>query len=147
MNSNGDINSDCILIITTDFWSPVIKDSFSRWYVLEQNRYIKEQFLIIAFGVFYALPDLRFCLFLKSPYFLLKFKLKSSFKVCSCEIESISCYKLAHFQPHFCTSIKLQKAFSFLIFPGGIEVEHWLKMGQNNLNSHVACGIRLHFYF
>ena len=147
MNSNGDINSECILIIIIDFWSPVIKDSFCRWYVLEQNRYIKEQLLINAFGVFYALPDLRFCLFVKSPHFLLKFKLKGSFKVCSCEIGSISCYKLAHFQPHFCTSIKLQKAFSFLIFPEGIEVEHWLKMGQNNLNSHVACGIRLHFYF
>ena len=38
---------------------------------------------------------------------------------------------LTHFQPmfHFYTIWKHQKTSGFLIFSGGIEVEHWLKMG------------------
>ena len=38
---------------------------------------------------------------------------------------------LTHFQPlfHFYTPWKHKKTFAFLMFSGGIEVEHWLKMG------------------
>ena len=38
---------------------------------------------------------------------------------------------LTHFQPtfHFYTPRKYQKTYGFLMFSGGIEVEHWLKMG------------------
>ena len=38
---------------------------------------------------------------------------------------------LTHFQPmfHFYTPWKQQKTGGFLMFSGGIEVEHWLKMG------------------
>ena len=38
---------------------------------------------------------------------------------------------LSHFQPifYFDNLLKCQKAGSFLMFSGGIEVEHWLKMG------------------
>ena len=38
---------------------------------------------------------------------------------------------LTHFQTmfHFYTSLKNHKTLGFLTFSGGIEVEHWLKMG------------------
>ena len=41
---------------------------------------------------------------------------------------------LNHFQPmfHFYTPRKHQKTSGFLIFSGGIEVEHWLKLGEEN---------------
>ena len=41
------------------------------------------------------------------------------------------CCQLTHFQPmsHFYTPWKDQKTGGFLIFSGGIEVEHWLKIG------------------
>ena len=47
-----------------------------------------------------------------------------------CENFPIAIQKLSHFQPmfHFYTPWKYQKIGSFLMFSGGIEVEHWLKM-------------------
>ena len=30
---------------------------------------------------------------------------------------------------YFCNSWKRHKTFGFLTFPGGIEMEHWAKMG------------------
>ena len=40
-------------------------------------------------------------------------------------------YNFNYFQPmfHFYTPWKYQKTAGFLMFSGGIEVEHWLKMG------------------
>ena len=39
--------------------------------------------------------------------------------------------KLTHFRPmfHFYTPWKRQKTFSFSVVSGGIEIEHWTKMG------------------
>ena len=40
-------------------------------------------------------------------------------------------FAVTHFQPmfHFYIPRKHQKTSGFLMFSGGIEVEHWLKMG------------------
>ena len=38
---------------------------------------------------------------------------------------------------HFYTPWKHQKTGGFLMFPGGIAVEHWLKMGQELLMKPV----------
>ena len=48
--------------------------------------------------------------------------------------------KISPFSPmfHFYTPWKHQKTSSFLIFSGGIEVEHWLKMGYQFIET-VFC--------
>ena len=40
---------------------------------------------------------------------------------------------LTHFGPmfHFHTSWKRQKSFNFLTFSGGVEMEHWAKLGED----------------
>ena len=40
---------------------------------------------------------------------------------------------LTHFSPmfHFHTSWKRQKSFNFLTFSGGVEMEHWAKLGED----------------
>ena len=46
---------------------------------------------------------------------------------------------LTYFQQlfHFYTPWKHQKAYGFLIFSGGIEVEHWLKIDQKCLRTYL----------